>query len=175
MSWKLPLASALFLFWIVLSGKFDSFHLFLGVLSAAGVTAAVSRVMTFPPAIVPFFGNIAWTRGPFYLAWLAGQIVQSSLQVAYLVLHPRMPISPCLARFKRGLPHPLAHMTLANSITLTPGTVTLDLEDDEYVIHALTESAARALVPENREGEIPRKVAALFGAGPRGKDREASL
>jgi multicomponent Na+:H+ antiporter subunit E len=59
------------------------------------------------------------------------------------------------------LPHNLARMTLANSITLTPGTVTLDVDDDEYLVHALTVAMAEGL----SEGELPRRVGAVFGGG----------
>ncbi len=80
----------------------------------------------------------------------------------FVVLHPKMPISPCLVRFRISLPHALARLTLATSITLTPGTVTLDVQDDEFLVHALTASNARALCPQEGSGAIQRRVAALY-------------
>jgi multicomponent Na+:H+ antiporter subunit E len=60
------------------------------------------------------------------------------------------------------LPHPLARLTLATSITLTPGTVTVDVEDDEFLVHALTKQGADALTPPEGEGDMQRRVAALY-------------
>ncbi len=150
-------AATLFLFWIVLSGKFDWFHLGLGVFSTAIVVFATRPLRGHKKGGMG--DALAW---PGYLLWLTWQIVISAVQVAKIVLQPRMPIDPKLVRFKRPLPNAFAHMTLANSITLTPGTVTVGLEGDEYEIHALTEDGADSLAPKTGEGEMPLKVAALF-------------
>jgi multicomponent Na+:H+ antiporter subunit E len=93
-----------------------------------------------------------------YVPWLVWEIVASGLQVAYVVLHPRMPIAPGLVRIRVNLPHTLANLTLANSITLTPGTVTLDVDGDEFLVHALTPASARGI----ELGEIQSRVATLF-------------
>lgn len=157
----MTLAAFLFLFWYVLSGKTDAFHLGLGAASAA----AVARLLRPLWSVEPPLRAISWRsagRWPLYVAWLFGQIVLSSLQVARVVLHPRLPISPRLVRFRRRLSHPAARLTLANSITLTPGTVTVDQHGDDYIVHALTEESAGDLAREGFEGEMPRRVARLF-------------
>lgn len=105
---------------------------------------------------------ISWGRLLLYLPWLGWQVVLSSLQVAWVVIHPKMPISPRVVRFDTDLPHELARLTLANSITLTPGTVTLDVEGDAFVIHALTTSSASALAPETGQGRMQRRVESLY-------------
>jgi multicomponent Na+:H+ antiporter subunit E len=153
-------AAVLFAFWIALSGRLDALHLGMGVLSAGTIAWATRPLLALAPAIggagpIPLFT----LRFASYILWLAGQIVVASLQVAYAVLHPRLPIEPRLVRLRAPLPHNLARLTLANSITLTPGTVTLDAKDDEYVVHALTAGSARALTPD---GDMPRRVRALF-------------
>lgn len=158
------LGISLFLFWCVLSGKGDAFHLALGAASAAGAGWAARRLWSLAPFMRPLPPR-AWPRWPGYLAWLALQIVVSSAQVAWIVLQPRLPISPRLVRFRRRLPHPLAYLTLSNSITLTPGTVVVDFEDGEFTVHALTEEGARGLFDGGLEGEMPRRVAALFEEG----------
>jgi len=151
----------LFVFWVVLSGKFDLFHLSLGILSSVGVAYWTRRLEALPPKVS---GLRAYTwRGWFtYLPWLLWQIVDSAWQVAKVVLDPRMPIDPGFIRFKCDLPHAVAHLTLANSITLTPGTVTVDLVDDEYLVHALTKPAGEALTPAKGEGEMQLRVRKLF-------------
>lgn len=162
----LPLAIVLFGLWVVLSGKFDALHLLLGAGSAVGVSLGTRRLLLLPPAIGPEavypFAAIPWLRLLAYLPWLLWQIVLSSLQVAYAVLHPRMPIQPGFIRFRTALPHPLAQLTLATSITLTPGTITIDVQDDEFVVHALTAAAAQSLDPPAGNGAMQRRVAAIY-------------
>jgi multicomponent Na+:H+ antiporter subunit E len=156
-------AAILFTFWVVLSGKLDALHLAMGVLSAGFVAWATRPLLALPPLLggagpAPVLSS----RFLVYVAWLAGQILVASVQVAYVVLHPRLPIAPRVVRLAVPLPHNLARLTLANSITLTPGTVTLDVEGNEYVVHALTGASARSV---SAGGGIPRRVRSLFGAG----------
>jgi len=158
----LPVSAALFAFWVLLSGKFDAAHLGAGGVSALLVGFAAARLWALPPVIGAGrhpFGDVRWLRAMWYGPWLLGGIVHSSSQVAYLVLHPRMPIDPRLIRLRPRLPHTLARLTLANSITLTPGTVTLDVTGDEFLVHALTPASARNL----EQGIVQRRVAGLFG------------
>lgn len=161
-----PLALVLFALWVVLSGKFDAFHLLAGALSAFGVSIGTHRLLLLPPTIGPAgvypVLAIPWIRLLMYIPWLSWQIVLSSLHVAWVVLHPRMPIDPCVVRFRSALPHTLARLTLANSITLTPGTVTLDVEDDTFLIHALTTSSAAGLDPHAGEAPMHQRVEALY-------------
>ena len=162
-----PLTLALFVLWVVLSGKFDAFHLLIGAGSALGIALGTQRLLLLPPAIGPLDVHpaavVPWRHLLAYLPWLSWQIMLASVQVAFVVLHPKMPISPCLVRFRMPLPHALARLTLATSITLTPGTVTLDVQDDEFLVHALTASNARALCPQEGSGAIiQRRIAALY-------------
>jgi multicomponent Na+:H+ antiporter subunit E len=162
----IPLATLLFVFWVVLSGKFDAFHLSIGTASAVCIALGTQSLLLRPPAIVPDDRHpltaISWGRLLLYVPWLAWQVVLSSLQVAWLVLHPKLPISPCVVRFETPLPHELARLTLANSITLTPGTITLDVEGDTFVVHALTQSSAAALTPRAGQGSMQRYVEFLY-------------
>lgn len=158
----------LFAFWVILSGKFDAFHLAIGAVSTIGVTLGTRRLFLLSPAIGP--GNlhpmdvIPWIRLLRYIPWLIWQIITSSLQVAFVVLHPKMPIQPSLIRFRTHLPHELARLTLATSITMTPGTVTLDVQEDEFLIHALTDKSALGLLPIQGESNMQRHVQSLYQA-----------
>ena len=160
----LPLALALFVLWLILSGKFDAFHVSMGAASALCVALGTRRLLLLPPDIGPpgtQFAKVLPLRFLLgYAPWLVWQIVVSSLHVAYVVLHPRMPIQPRLLRFDTAFPHVLAQLTLATSITLTPGTVTLDVDNDEFLVHALTDTSAQGLEPHG--GVMHRRVAALF-------------
>jgi multicomponent Na+:H+ antiporter subunit E len=159
-------SALLFAVWIALSGKLDALHLGMGAVCAVGVALAVRPMLALsPPIVAPATAPLTLsTAGRFllFMPWLLVQIVAASLQVAAVVLHPRLPISPRVLRLRVELPNPLARLTLANAITLTPGTVTLDVEGDEYLVHALNEASARGLAPEEAEGVMPRRVRRVF-------------
>ncbi len=70
-----------------------------------------------------------------YIAVLFKEIVKANLDVAYRILHPKMPIKPGIVTIKTGLKQDIAKLFLANSITLTPGTFTLDILGDNLVVH----------------------------------------
>ena len=163
----LPLTLMLFTFWIILSGKFDAFHLGIGAASAVCIALGTRRLLLLAPAIGPAQTHpvdaMPWFRLLLYVPWLIWQIVLSSLLVAVIVVHPKMPIQPRLVRFRTRLPHDLARMTLATSITLTPGTVTLDVQGDEFLVHALTAKSAQALIPIEEEGSMQSHVNSLYG------------
>ena len=161
-----PFGVVLFGTWLVLSPKRDLFHLGLGAATAAVVAVLTARLVAQPPALGALHSGhtllrqMPWHRFLGYLPWLAAQVVVASLQVAYTVLHPRLPISPRVVRITAPYPHTLARLTLANSITLTPGTVTLDVEGDTFLVHALTEEGSREL----QRGAMSDRVSALFAA-----------
>ncbi len=168
----IPLILFLFAFWVVLSGKFDAFHLGIGAASACCIAWGTHRLLYLPPTIGPHgvhpVAAIPWIRLLLYIPWLLWQIILSSVQVAVLVIHPKMPIQPHLIRFRKTLPHALAQFTLATSITMTPGTITLDVHNDEFVVHALTERSAKALTPPDGKGSMPSHVAALYSSSQDG-------
>lgn len=154
---KLATFVTMLAFWVLLSGMFDVFHLTLGVVSCLLVTVFSHDLL--------FYGEkkSSWLRSiigaALYAPWLFWQIVLANLEVAWIVLHPRMPdlIEPRLFRFKTFLKRPISRVTFAQSITLTPGTITVDLHDDEFTVYALTRSAAEAL-----PGEMERRVGRAF-------------
>ena len=98
-------------------------------------------------------------RFPGFLLWLAREVVKSSLDVARVVLSPRMPISPTVVEIDVRTTSPFGQALLGNTVTLTPGTVSLDLYDGRLTAHALTEQGAEALA----NGEANERVARLIG------------
>lgn len=160
--------SALLAFWLVLSGHWDPLHVAYGAVSAALVTfftRDLGRIGTRVDARggrVPVFTfSLPWPRFLAYLPWLLGQIVLANLQVAAVILRPRLPIEPAVVRFRSRLRGDLARTTLGNSITLTPGTITVDVDGEEFVVHALTREAARQILDRTME----RRIARVFGEG----------
>ncbi len=145
--------------WMLLSGRFDAFHLGMGVISAAGVAWFSSGLLFDPPPRRDIFGS--WLRFLAYIPWLLYQILKANLDVLKIVLHPRMHrlIDPHIVKFKSDLSGDLALVTLANSITLTPGTITVFVTiDGDYSVHALTRQAGDVSALKDME----RKVAQAF-------------
>jgi multicomponent Na+:H+ antiporter subunit E len=146
----------LFAFWVLLSGKFDSFHLTLGVLCSV-LVGYLFHDLLFVNVRAGDMRVIA-ARFVKYIPWLIEQIVLSNLHVARLALSPKMPINPQVMRFKSKLETDISLVTLANSITLTPGTITMDIKDNEFYVHALSQKVADDL----NAGEMEDRVAHIF-------------
>ena len=149
----------LFAFWILLSGNFDAFHLTLGVISTLVVTFWTGDMLVIDSKL-PIGARLAllW-RFALYTLWLLWQIVIANFHVVYVALHPKMDdiLEPQMVEFKTELKTDLAKFVLANSITLTPGTVTVRIEDGIFLIHALTDHTA-AGVP----GDMEKRIQQIF-------------
>ncbi|MCB8816008.1 Na+/H+ antiporter subunit E [Desulfosporosinus shakirovi] len=150
-------AMLMFIFWFSLSGQTEPIFLILGVVSSLLVAYWSHDLL---------IGKIK--RGPNirriillfkYFLWLSWEIVISNLHVIYVVLDPKMPIDPTIVRFKHDLKTDLGIVLLANSITLTPGTVTIEADHHEFIVHALTKKTAQDLL----SGEMLAKVKELEG------------
>jgi multicomponent Na+:H+ antiporter subunit E len=149
----------MFALWIVLSGRFDAFHLFLGLLSS-GVVAHFSGDLLLPaPGARVTPRSIM--RYMAYVPWLLYQIFLASVHVLRLAFHPRMMslIEPHVLRFSSKLKSEAALVTFANSITLTPGTITVFVSmDGEFRVHAIDSHSGESL-----PGEMERRIAKVFG------------
>ncbi|NIM00862.1 MAG: hypothetical protein GTN89_08025 [Acidobacteria bacterium] len=141
----------LFGVWLLWSGHTDALLLTLGLFSCLFVLLIVRRMQTVDHETVPV--EIAW-RVPRYLPWLAWQIVLSNVDVAKRILQGKMPIRPHVVRVRAEQESDLGRVILANSITLTPGTVTIGVRGNELTIHALTDDAAAGLA----SGEMNERV-----------------
>jgi len=154
---------ALFLFWLILSGHFQVEYIVLGVLSAGLVTFLTHDLLSSVfrhgekqrTNLIPF--TQIW-RFLIYLLWLLSKIVMANLRVAYLVLHPRMPIAPAMLQFRTRLQRDISKVIVANSITLTPGTITVSLENGKYIVHALAPSLASSIL----KAQLQNKVGKIF-------------
>jgi multicomponent Na+:H+ antiporter subunit E len=154
----------LFVFWLALSGKLELKYLLFGLGSAALVTFVTQDLLEpqegqrRTPSSMARFLKAGW-RLLSYFVWLIYEIVKSNIQVAYIVLHPKLPVNPGLLRFRTRLQSRVGQILLANSITLTPGTITVDLTEGTYLVHALVPEAAGALLEEKMQA----KLGAIFG------------
>ncbi len=159
------LTIVLYGFWLILSGVFDIKFLIIGLVSSiiiAWLTRSLLRMNSVSDQKETFLAyDFPYFKFLVYCIWLFGEIIKSNIYVVKLVLNPKMPIEPTVISFKRQMSNPAAHATLANSITLTPGTVTIDIVDDVYYVHAITNEIGLDLVPHG--GDMANRVAKLFG------------
>ena len=134
--------------WIVLSGLIDPFHIGLGVISSALVTWLSSDLLFEDRSKSILIRCKQAFRLPSYLLWLLWQIVLANIHVLKISFSPNLndEIQPQLVKFRTGLKTDFQKYVLAQSITLTPGTVTLDIKGDVFLIHAISDHAAKGLV-----------------------------
>ena len=160
MKYGLSLGLTLFVMWMLLSGHYtvdSSLILSLGLASCAFVVAIALRMKIADREGHPIHLLVPSLR---YIPWLLWAIVKSNIDVTRCILNPGLPISPTLVKVKAGQQSELGQAIFANSITLTPGTVSLDVAEGEILVHALTRESAA----EVADGEMDRRVALLEGS-----------
>ena len=150
----LALLTLLVAAWLLWSGMFKPLLLGLGLLSCLLTIYVTHRMGYFETDMFALrFGR----RLLGYWLWLAKEVVKSSIDVARIVINPKLPISPQVVKIKASSMHPVDQAILANSITLTPGTLALDVYKGEITVHALTRAGADELL----KGDMDRRVARL--------------
>lgn len=142
--------------WLLWSGFFKPLLLALGAISCVLVLIISHRMHLFDTDV---FALRFMARLFRFWGWLGREVVRSSLEVTRVVLSPKLPISPTVAEFDAHCEHPVDRAILGNSITLTPGTLTLSIDGQRFVVHALTEAGARDIMG----GEMDRRVSRLRG------------
>ena len=147
-------------FWLVMSGHYDPIHIGMGVVSALVVMYVNHslRRHSFYSDELDDLINLRYGYLIYYVAWLGWQIIASGFHVAGVILRKSLPISTYIVRFKADLPSAHARMILGNSITLTPGTLTIDIQGNEFIVHALTTKSVSSVVDDS----MPSRVARLF-------------
>jgi multicomponent Na+:H+ antiporter subunit E len=148
------LGLALLFLWSLLSGHASPLLLGLGVFSAFSVVLITRRMDAIAPEDHPI--HLSWKAIPYW-AWLLVEIFKANIDVARAIVRPRMPIRPTVLRVKASQKRDLGRVVYANSITLTPGTVTLAADGETFEVHALTPGAAEGLL----SGDMDRRVTAM--------------
>jgi multicomponent Na+:H+ antiporter subunit E len=152
----ISLALVLFALWLLLSGHYVPLLIGLGALSVLLVVTIALRMGVVDREGHPIHLS---PKALLYWPWLAWEIVKSNVDVARRILSPTLPISPTVIRLKASQKSELGKVIYANSITLTPGTVSIDIDGDKIEVHALTREAAQAL----RTGDMDRRVTRFEG------------
>jgi len=149
----------MFIFWILLSWEFSLSNILFGLVGSFLVAYSTRNLFIKERiAISPQKFIRKLYLSILYIFYLAYQIIMANLDVAYRVLHPKMPIDTRVIKFNTKLESDLAKTCFANSITLTPGTITIDVKKDTFYVHALTSEAAENLL----EGSMERKLIEIF-------------
>jgi multicomponent Na+:H+ antiporter subunit E len=162
------MSALLFFLWVILSGKFEAKFIISGAVCSMVVAALCLPIMRVKKGERSYFVVSVNPLKLFaYFLWLVKEIFFSAIDVCRAILSNKH-ISPQLVRFRCSFENPSATVMLVNSIILTPGTVTVDVsDDDEFLVHALTDGAAEGLL----EGEMMRRIARLYGEEPKGVKR----
>jgi multicomponent Na+:H+ antiporter subunit E len=150
------LAGFLFVFWLALSGHYTTMLITSGAIATVLCVLAAKRMRVVDAEGHPielFRGAVA------YLPWLVWEIVKSGWAVTKIVLHPSLPISPTMTVVRAGQKTKAGIATYANSITLTPGTMTVGVDGNDLVIHALVKEGALDL----EQGGMDRRVCQFEG------------
>jgi multicomponent Na+:H+ antiporter subunit E len=153
----LSLAGFLFIFWLVLSGHYTPMLVTAGAVSALLCVLAAARMRSadsegHPVVLLP--GAVT------YFPWLLWEILKSAWSVTKVIWHPSLPISPTMTVVRASQKTAAGRATYANSITLTPGTVTVGVRGDEFTVHAIVREGAMDL----EEGGMDRRVSRFEGA-----------
>lgn len=153
---RLASIGILYIFWLLITASARPLDLFIGLLVAGAAGSWTDRVLwRDEPEPLPVR---TWLRLPIYLAHLLKEIVVAAVYVAERVLDPKMGIAPAMQTHRTRFSSDTARVAFANSITLTPGTLTVDVDGDVFIIHCLHESFSDAI----SSGDLERRVTATF-------------
>ena len=149
---------SLMAFYVVLSGQIhNAFLMIVGGVCCLGITLLAKRLGIVDDEGMPYRW---WLRTALYLPWLMWQVLLANIDVLKRVWAPgKLDIQPRMITVPHELRTAYGIATYMNSITLTPGTVTIDVGEDEFLVHALTQDAADDLLT----GEMHKRVLAVEG------------
>jgi multicomponent Na+:H+ antiporter subunit E len=152
----------LLIFWYILSGYFDLFHIGAGIICCGIVTFISGDLILRSDRSLIQSGRV-FIRFILFLPRLMVEILYANLDVAYRILHPKMPIDPEILIVDTGFSNDVLRTAFANAITLTPGTVTVAVEGGRFTVHALVRSVSEEDLLQNRS--IQKRLADIFGEG----------
>jgi multicomponent Na+:H+ antiporter subunit E len=148
------IAAVLAVFWLLLSGHYTTLLLVLGGVSVVLVVWFLRRMDDAdgePVRVWPTLGLFG------YMLWLLWSVVKANIDLGLRVWNPKMPIRPVWDRLDTKVETPVEKTLYANSITLTPGTLTTDVHEDHFMIHAVTQEG----LDELREGGMEARIRKL--------------
>jgi multicomponent Na+:H+ antiporter subunit E len=154
MARKIGIFTLLLVVWFLWSGHTEPLIVGFGVFASAVGVAFASRTRILDEEAFPFHLSVRFVT---FVPWVLWQIVLANLHVARVVLSPKLTIQPHLLRVPAEQKTVIGAVIHANTITITPGTVTLDLREGSLLIHALTDAAAK----DDLDGTVNRRISEL--------------
>lgn len=151
-------------FWYILSGYLEFFYIGAGIVCCCIVTL-ISGDLALRSGVSISRTTRVFIRFALYIPRLLVAILHANLDVAYRVLHPKMPINPGFIVVDTPFQSDVQRTSFANAVTLTPGTVTVDVVDGRFIVHALVLEAGEEDLLNKRD--IERDLARVFGEGCR--------
>ncbi len=148
------------IFWYILSGYLDLFHIGSGIICCAIVTL-ISGDLVFRSDRSLTRSARTFIRLILSIPKLMVAILYANIDVAYRVLHPKMPINPGMITIDTPFTNDILRTSFANAITLTPGTVTVDVTGGTFIVHALVREAAEEDLLKGRD--MQNSLARIFG------------
>ena len=152
--------SILFALWVLLSWHFDWLLVSFGVVTCVVAVRVAVGMGTLDRESVPVH---LIPRAVAYVPWLVWEIFKSNVRVARLILSPRLRVDPSIVHFRASQRTDLGRFIYANSITLTPGTVTTGIVEDDFEVHAIVQSE----IDGSEENDMNRRVTWLEGEASR--------
>jgi multicomponent Na+:H+ antiporter subunit E len=125
--------------WVLLTWSLNLQDLMAGIVVASVVTILTRKL--FPDDFINLMKPIRFVFALLYIPYLVYYILLANLDVAYRVLNPNLPIRPGIIKVKTSLKNEFAKTILANSVTLTPGTLTVDVDGDNFYVHWINVSS----------------------------------
>jgi multicomponent Na+:H+ antiporter subunit E len=151
---SVSLFAFLYIFWLLLSGYFTAFLMIAGAGSALAVVWFAHRMDVIDAEGHPVhFGP----KALLYWPWLIKEIIKSGWSVSRIILSPKLPISPTMISFTPSQKTKVGLVVHANSITLTPGTITVQAGLTEFLVHGITRESAEGVI----DSEMDQRVTAL--------------
>lgn len=157
--------------WLLFSGQYDVFHISAGIFSVGLImllNRELFRVRLYPGDV---HREIKISAVFPYVLWLLKEIMIAAVGVARIVLSPKMPLDPSLLEFHADMPNAGSQTILGNSITLTPGTITIDISHGVFLVHAINDSSSDGLV----RGVMPARVAHLYREDESGEVTDVTI
>lgn len=145
----------LFGFWLVISGSIDPMGLAVGLVLSALIALGANRLL-WAKEDAPVLSVGQAVRFVLYMGYLVKEIIWANIYVAEKVLDPRLPIDPIMVEHTSTLERPVSRTALANSITLTPGTLTVDVDGPVFTVHCLGREFADTIATRELEHKVAR-------------------
>ncbi|WP_246496016.1 Na+/H+ antiporter subunit E [Methanocalculus chunghsingensis] len=148
------------IFWLILSGYLDLFHITAGII-CCGIVTLISGDLFFRSDVHLIRSAGRFLRFLLYIPRLMVAILYANIDVAYRILHPAMPIDPGFITVDTPFTGDVLRTAFANSMTLTPGTVTIDVTGGTFLVHAIVRDVSERDLLEERN--IQKNLARIFG------------